>query len=494
MNAYQQLEVHMQRHYHFEHLAAITSWDEAVMMPAGGGPARAQALATLRTVQHAWLTDPKVDDLIHRAKQINDLSAWQHANLLLIERLYRHAIAIPAELVEKVTQTSFICTQAWRELRPKNDWKNFKPLLKDLFQIVKTIADIKAAIFSKSSYDVLIDEYSPNMDTTIIDPIFKLLKDQLPEIIQKAVTQQKSRPIQPISGTFITEQQKALSTYLMSNIGFNFNHGRLDESHHPFCGGISQDVRITTRYNQNDFMSALMAVCHETGHGLYEQGLPLDWQTQPVGHSSSMAVHESQSLLIEMQICRSREYLQYLTPLVQKYFPDAKGITFENLYYHYTQVKPGFIRVDADELTYPLHVIMRYEIEQQLFSNMIEIDDLPEIWDNYMQKYLGLSTKENYKDGLMQDVHWSLAAFGYFPSYTIGAVIAAQLFAAAKKVIPNLHEQISQCEFSSLVNWLRNNVHQKASSISFQEILCSATGETLNPQYYLNHINARYLD
>lgn len=249
----------------------------------------------------------------------------------------------------------------------------------------------------------------------------------------------------------------------MSRLGFDFHHGRLDVSHHPFCGGISSDVRITTRYKEDEFLSSIMAISHETGHALYEQGLPEKWAIQPVGHSLGMAVHESQSLFIEMQICRSLEYIQFLAPMAQKYFENAENITQENIYYHYTKVQPGLIRVDADEVSYPLHVILRYEIEQQLFSSEITIADLPEVWNSSMQKYLGLSTQGDDKNGVMQDVHWPSGTFGYFPAYTFGALIAAQLFAAVSKSIPDIKEQLKRGDLMPLLHWLRENIHQKGN-------------------------------
>lgn len=493
MNAYQELELYFQKYYDLEHLANVMTWDEAVMMPTGGGRARAQAMATLKALQHEKLTATKLTDLIARAKEVKELSDWQITNLHWIEKLQRKATCIPSELIEQQTKATFICTQAWRELRAKNDWQNFKPLLSEVFNVTKEIAVIKAQVFGKSAYDILLDEFAPDINCETIDPIFQTLKEQIPALIREAIALQKNRASQEITGIFPSEQQKALGLELMAAIGFDFNHGRLDISHHPFCGGVPQDVRITTRYNEQAFLSALMAICHETGHALYEQGLPQDWLYQPVGRSLGMAVHESQSLLIEMQACRSRAYLQFLTPLAQKYFPQATGIIEENLYAQVTKVIPSYIRVDADELTYPLHVILRYEIEQQLFSGAITIDDLPDIWDDFMQKYLGLSTKGDFKNGVLQDVHWPSGAFGYFPSYTIGAMIAAQLFAAAKKAQPQLNDGIKTGDFSELVNWLRLNVHQKASSISYQQLLLEATGDQLNPDYYLTHLQERYL-
>lgn len=492
MNAYQQLEQHFKKYYDFENLASIVSWDEAAMMPIGGGQARAEALATLSVVQHDWLTHKKVGELIKQAKDL-ELSSWQQKNLFWIEKQYQQATCIPAKLIEEFTNESLICVQAWRDLRAKNDWQSFKPYLKKLFEKVKTIADIKSQLFAKSSLDVLIDEYSPDLDCKTITPIFNSIKQELPTLIPKIIEKQKSREIKTITGDFAVERQKQLGMELMSHLGFDFNHGRLDISHHPFCGGISSDVRITTRYQEHEFLSALMAITHETGHALYEQGLLKEWSAQPVGHSLGMSVHESQSLFIEMQIGRSLEFMNFLAPIAQKYFEQAKNITAENLFYHYTKVQPDLIRVNADEVSYPLHVILRYEIEQQLFASEITIDDLPSVWDSYMQKYLGLSTKGDDKNGVMQDVHWPSGSFGYFPAYTLGALIAAQLFSAVKKSIPDIKEQIKLGDFKPLLHWLRENVHQKAKLLYYQELLRQATGEELNPQYYLTHIKERYL-
>ncbi|PWY56474.1 carboxypeptidase M32 [Legionella qingyii] len=493
MNAYQQLEQHFKKYYDFENLAAIVSWDEASMMPAGGGKARAEALATLSAVQHDWLTNKKVGDLIKQAKDIDSLSLWQQKNLYWMEKEYLQATCIPVNLVEEFTNESLICGQAWRELRQKNDWKTFKPYLEKLFQKVKMMAEIKSQTFNKPTLDVLIDEYSPDLDCKTITPIFNSLKHELAKLIPSIIEKQKTRQIKTLTGNFPVEKQKQLGMEIMTRLGFDFNHGRLDVSHHPFCGGISSDVRITTRYNEHEFLSSLMAITHETGHALYEQGLSKEWSTQPVGHSLGMAVHESQSLFIEMQICRSLEYIHFLVPIAQNYFKDVENITAENIFYHYTKVQPGLIRVDADEVTYPLHVILRYEIEQQLFSSEITVADLPEVWDSSMQKYLGLSTKGDDKNGVMQDVHWPSGIFGYFPAYTFGALIAAQLFSAVKKSIPDLKEQLQQGNFTSLLSWLRKNIHQKGRLLTYPELLRQATGEALNPDYYFAHIKERYL-
>ncbi len=494
MSAYQKLESIYKRIDGLHHLQSIAGWDEAVMMPAGGGQSRARALATLSALIHETKTQKKIGELVEQAKEEYLTDPWQSANLKWIEKQYLSSTCLDSHLVEAITKASITSEQAWRELREENDWKAFVPLLKKTLHLVKEAAKIKSEVFNLSPYDVLIDEYSPDMSQVIINPIFTRLKNTLPELTQNIIEHQKQTAPIPITGVFAPEKQRELGLRLMQAIGFDFNHGRLDVSHHPFCGGVPRDVRITTRYRTDEFISSAMAVCHETGHARYEQGLPENWLSQPVGTALGMSVHESQSLLIEMQACRTPEFMQFLSPLIKEYFGDEEAYAPHNLFNIYTRVSPSLIRVDADEVTYPLHVILRYEIEQALMADDITVEDLPDVWDTKMQEYLGLSTKDNFKNGVMQDVHWPSGAFGYFPAYTLGSLIAAQLFSSAKQVHPNIPQEISTGEFATLFEWLNKNVHSRASSVSTEQLLIDATGETLNPDYFINHVKQRYLD
>jgi len=493
MKAYKELSEIFTSLSHLNHLAAIASWDEAVMMPAGGGVARGKAMATLRGFYHDSLTQKKVADLIEKAKSENLPSLWDKANLYWMEKAYLNATCLDTKLVKALTQASITCEQAWRDLREKNNWHEFMPLLEKTFALVKEAATIRAEIFNMSVYDVLLDDYSPGVNQALIDPIFTKLQNHLETVLADILVAQKEKKINEIRGKFPVAKQKVLALQLMKAIGFDFNHGRLDVSHHPFCGGVSQDVRITTRYNEDEFITAAMAICHETGHAMYERGLPEAWLEQPVGQALGMSVHESQSLLIEMQACRSHEFMQYLAPLIKEHFGDDAAFSEDNLYHIYTQVKPGLIRVDADEITYPLHVIMRYQIEKRLMNDDISIADLPDIWNEYMQRFFNLNTKDNFKDGVMQDVHWPSGTFGYFPAYTLGALIAAQLYQTAIKQQPEIPELLTKGDFSLLISWLRENIHTKACSLNFAELLTQASGEPLNVDYFIGHIEKRYL-
>ncbi len=493
MNAYQKLEELFNELTHLEQLQALASWDEATMMPTGGGAARAAALSTLCTIHHQKLVHEKVGELIEQAQLEQKLDAWQQRNLQLMQRQYQHATCLPEKLVTALAEKRTLCEQAWRVARHENNWNAFAPKLTELFNLVKESALIRSDVFGKEPYDVLLDDFSPDVTQAMINPIFDRLKSELPTLINSIMQQQQHHPITPLAGVFPIDKQRELGLMVMQHIGFDFNHGRLDTSHHPFCGGFSEDVRITTRYDEHDFLSSLFGICHETGHACYEQGLPKKWNLQPVGHAFGMSVHESQSLIIEMPTCRSFEFMQFLTPQALKIFGAHPALSAENLYRIATRVEKSLIRVEADEVTYPLHIILRYEIERDLFNNQVTILELPDLWHEKMQEYLGLSTHGNDRNGVLQDVHWPSAAFGYFPAYTIGRLIAAQLFATALKIQPTIPQCLTQGNFKPLMQWLNNTVHAKASSLTMDALLKEATGEPLNPDYFINYIRTRYL-
>jgi carboxypeptidase Taq len=279
----------------------------------------------------------------------------------------------------------------------------------------------------------------------------------------------------------------------MAAVGFDFEHGRLDTSLHPFCGGVPEDVRITTRYDEHDFMKALMGVLHETGHAMYERGLPAAWRLQPIGAAPSMALHESQSLLIEMQACRSPAFVGFMAPLARETFGgDGPAWTTENLVRVYNRVAPGFIRVDADEVTYPAHVILRYRLERRLIAGEMELDDLPGAWNAGMRELLGVTPPDD-RLGCLQDIHWYDGAWGYFPTYTLGAIAAAQLFAAATAAAPDIPAALGRGDFRPLMAWLRENVHAWGAYHATDDLLEHATGRPLDPKTFEAHLQARYL-
>lgn len=492
--AYQRLEQRFRRLAALGDSAAVLRWDWATMMPAGGAEARAHQLAELQAVRHGLLTAPETAELLAAAEAERDLAPWQRANLHEMRRLWSHAAALTESLVIALTKATSACETVWREARVASDFAAVLPSLKTVLALVREVAQAKAARLGLAPYDALLDEYEPGGRAADIDRLFGELADFLPGFLAQVLDHQaKAPPVVVPPGPFPIDKQRALGLRLMEILGFDFRHGRLDVSHHPFCGGTPDDVRITTRYDEADFTSSLMAVLHETGHALYERGLPKEWRGLPIGEARGMSLHESQSLLVEMQVCRSREFLAFAASLMREAF-DGAGPAWEadNLFRLYTRVQPSFIRVNADEVTYPAHVILRYNLERAMIAGDLAVEDLPGAWNEGMQRLLGI-TPLNDREGCLQDIHWYDGAWGYFPTYTLGAMTAAQLFAAAKAADPSIVPGIARGDFAPLLAWLRAHVHGKGASVSTRALLVQATGRELETGPFRDHLRRRYL-
>ncbi|MBW9350743.1 carboxypeptidase M32 [Citrobacter sp. EC_71] len=489
---YHQLTRTFQRLSRFSHLSAIASWDMFTMMPPGGSKVRGEALAELSVLEHQLLTDPKVATWIAAAEQ-EDLNDVEQANLREMSRLHHQASLLPESLVEAKSLAGSRCEHAWRSQRPANDWEGFSENLKEVVKYSREEARLRADAKGCSPYDALLDIFEPGMTSAQLDVLFADVKNWLPDLLTRAVAKQSQQTLIAPVGPFPKAVQRELGLETMTQLGFDFTAGRLDISAHPFCGGVPEDVRITTRYDENELLSALFGVIHETGHARYEQNLPRNWSGQPIALARSTAIHESQSLFFEMQLGRSKAFLTRLIPAVTRHFGDQAAFEESNFIAWNQQVKPGFIRVDADEVSYPAHVILRYEIERALINGDIEVDDIPALWNEKMQAWLGLSTVGDYRNGCMQDIHWTDGGFGYFPSYTLGAMYAAQLFSAAHRALPDLNQEIAQGEFCALFDWLRQNIWQHGSRFTTEQLITQATGEPLSSRYFRAHLEARYL-
>ncbi len=494
LTPYAALETRFARIGAVQDAAAMLQWDGATLMPAGGADARAEQIATLRVIVHETLTDAAMPDLLDAAAAQNDLGDWQRANLVEMRRLWLHATALPGDLVAAFSKACSASEMRWRQARPAGDFAAMLPELRRVLTLVREVAAAKAARLGKSPYESLLDEYEPGGSTAAIDLLFDDLALRLPGLIEGALERQAARPAPlPLRGPFPIEAQRRLGVALMQCLGFDFDHGRLDVSLHPFCGGTPDDVRLTTRYDEGDFGRAMMGVLHETGHALYERGLPSAWRRQPVGHARGMSIHESQSLLVEMQACRSREFIEFLAPLLRQSFGGSgPAWQAENLYRLNTRVARSLIRVDADEVTYPAHVILRYRLERAMIAGDLALEDLPAAWNEAMRALIGIAPA-NDRDGCLQDIHWYDGAWGYFPTYTLGAMTAAQLFAAAKRADPRILPAIAKGDFAPLLAWLRANVHEKASRYSAAEIVTQATGRPLDATTYEQHLETRYI-
>ncbi|MCW5700327.1 MAG: carboxypeptidase M32 [Rhodospirillales bacterium] len=494
MTAYAQLEELFGKVQALGDAEGMLHWDLATMMPKGGAEARAEQLAVLATVRHSMLAAPETGEWLAAADGDDTLDAWRAANLREMRRKWTHATALSENQVERLSRATSACEAAWRDARADDDFPTVLPKLETVLSLVRETAEAKAQALSLSPYDALLDAYEPDGRAQDIDRVFGELEAFLPDFLGQVLERQAQQAaIVAPEGPFPIDSQRALAVRLMGMLGFDFDHGRLDVSLHPFCGGVPDDVRITTRYDEGHFASALMGVLHETGHALYERGLPPAWRRQPVGEARGMALHESQSLLMEMQVCRSRDFVVLLAPMAKETF-GGEGPAWEsdNLYRFYTRVEPGFIRVDADEVTYPAHVILRYRLERALIAGDLEVRDLPAAWNEGMERLLGLKPPTD-RLGCLQDIHWYDGAWGYFPTYTLGALAAAQIFEAARNGDAAIVSGIADGDFAPLLAWLRREIHGKASQLSTSELLVAATGSPLATDSFKRHLQQRYL-
>lgn len=493
MSAFKQLVKHSQKVSHFSHLSAICGWDQAAVMPAGGAQARSEAMAELSVHIHSLMTQPQLGDWFAQA-ETETLSHEQAATLREMKRQWQQANVVPESLVEAKSLAGSKCEHAWRSQRKENDWQGFEKNWAEVVRLSQEEAQIRAQATGTTPYDAMLDLYEPGTTTQSLDHVFSAVKSWLPEMINQAIDKQASESFTEPDGHYPAERQKALGLEVMKLLQFDFNHGRLDESVHPFCGGVPSDVRITTRYSENEFVQSMMGIVHETGHARYEQGLPKHLAGTPAGEARSMGIHESQSLFFEMQLGRSPAFIQHLAALSTRQFGEQNADVFhiDNIQKLYTRVRKDFIRVDADELTYPAHVILRYEIERDLMNGVIKHSDVPDLWDEKMRASLGISTKGNYRNGCMQDIHWTDGSFGYFPSYTLGAMYAAQFMAAMRKTV-DVDAVVRSGDLSPIFNWLATNIWSKGSVLTTDELVKAATGETLNPVHFQTHLKNRYL-
>lgn len=490
--AYEDLATTFLRMHRLGHLQSMAGWDQAANMPPKGNDARAAAMAEMSALLHRMVTDPALGTGIARA-HVEPLSDEQRANLREMRRAYEAATALPESLVQRRALATSRCEHAWRQQRPANDWAGFVQNFREVLAVAREEAALLAERKGVSRYEALMDRYEPGLRCADVDRVFGDVRQWLPGLIRDVLARQAQRPLVEPAGPFAQSQQRALCEQVMRLLGFDFDAGRLDVSTHPFCGGVPEDVRMTTRFRDDEFLGSLMGTVHETGHGRYEQNLPRDLLGQPVAEARSMAIHESQSLSFEMQLGSHPGFVAQLAPLIRQAFGDQPAFAPENLQRLLTRVKPGFIRVDADEVTYPAHIILRYEIERPLIEGEIEPEDIPALWDHKMMELLGVDTRGNFKDGPLQDVHWPAGLFGYFPCYSLGAMYAAQWFAAMRRAQPDLDARIHAGDLAPVFDWLRTHIWTQASRWTTDELAQRASGEVLNPAHFQAHLRKRYV-
>ena len=474
---------------------AMLGWDASAMMPPGGGAARGDQLAVLAGLAHGLLIAPEARDELDWAESEGESDdPWRAANLRLMRHAYTRATALPPDLVEAQARANSACEKVWREARRTANFSLVREHLAEVVRLTRQAAAALAPALGMGEYDALMDGYQRGIGVADVAPVFANYETFLQWALPRAEERQARAPapVRP-EGPFPALVQEALCRRLSERAGLDYAHARLDRSAHPFCGGTPSDVRITTRYDEADFAQSLLGVLHETGHALYERGLPAAHVRQPVGEAAGMAAHESQSLIVEMQASRSDSFLAWLGPELHATFggapaPYAPG----NLARLWRRVGRGFIRVDADEMTYPAHVILRFRLEQALISGDLAVADLPGAWNEGFAALLGLTPPDDAQ-GCLQDIHWYDGAFGYFPSYTLGAMAAAQLMAAARRGVPGLDAALGRGDFAPLIGWLREKVHGMGSLLGFNDLLRAATGKRLDPADFEAHLTARYL-
>ena len=472
---------------------ALMSWDQETCLPPRGVPARAQQRATLAAIVHERTIDAGLGALIDQL-QADTLDSTAAANLREMKRIRDRAVKIPRELVAELAAAGSLAQRAWLTAKEGDDWAHFEPHLTRLVALKRRVAD--AVGYADEPYDALLDEYEPGARLRELLPLFTELRHQLVRLSRQIAASvdgpRRAALCQPLAQL----RQETLARRLLRDIGFGFSAGRLDLSEHPFTEGMGPgDVRITTRYDSDDLSVNLFAVLHEGGHALYEMGLPAGAdEATPAAQAVSLGIHESQSRLWECCVGRSRPFMEYLARLLRELAPDQfSAAEPQQLYVAANAVTPTPVRINADEVTYNLHIILRLEIERALLNNEIEVADLPALWREKSEQYLGL-TPQSDSEGALQDIHWAFGCFGYFPTYTLGNLYAAQFFATARGALPDLDRQLASGEFGPLRQWLRRQVHESGSLLSAAELCREVTGAPLGIAPYLEYLNTKFAE
>lgn len=503
---WEQLEPLRTRLREIQHLAsagAVLSWDQETYMPSGAGQTRAEQLATLQGLAHQMFTSSETEALLAgwldpATETIRDSaegSGDERSQALLREvwRDFSRAKKLPTEFVKRLGKECSIAQQVWAEARKRSDFGSFLPHLRTLVALKKEEAHYLG--FTGTPYNALLDAYEPGMTVETLIPLFTELKERLVLLLNRI----QIAPNKPDEGIlyrrYDKDRQVALSRRVLEAMGYDFARGRLDLSTHPFTTAFHPtDVRLTTRVYEEELPACLFSCIHEGGHGLYEQGLNPDWYGTPLGEAVSMGIHESQSRFWENCIGRSRPFWQHYYPILQETFPEQlKDVDLDRFYRAINTVKPSLIRVEADELTYNLHIMLRVELELDLMEDRLRVEELPESWNTKMKAYLGIVPRDD-GEGVLQDVHWSLGAFGYFPTYTLGNLYAAQLYEQARQELPDLDEKIAAGQLATIRIWLREKVHQWGRLYTPHDLVLNATGTPLSPKPFLAYLTAKVQD
>jgi carboxypeptidase Taq len=475
-------------------VASVLEWEEQTYMPPAAGAYRAEQLSLLAAMAHDRATAPQVGEWL-AALADGPLASDPHSDtgavIREMSRTYDRKTKLPRELVAAITRASSLGQQAWVEARKENAYAKFAPHLDEIMRLKREEAD--AVGYTDCRYDALLDEYEPHATSAAVGPVLDALARQLVPLVEKIAGSSHQPDTRFLAGPFAVVKQIPFGEKVAAALGFDFKQGRIDATAHPFCATLGpHDVRLTTRYQENEFSGWLFSVLHEAGHGLYEQGLPADQYGLPTGAAVSLGIHESQSRMWENQVARDRAFWEHFYVPLQQVFPDVLGsVALDDFHFAVNQVKPSLIRVEADEATYNLHILIRFQLERQLIDEGLSVDDLPTAWNQKYQQYLGITPPTDAM-GVMQDVHWSAGLVGYFPTYALGNLYAAQFYEQVVADLGDPAAHFRRGEFAPLLDWLRSNIHQHGQRYSASQLVERVTGRPLASEALMRHLQGKF--
>ncbi len=496
-NPYLELKEQLLGVTHLGAIERLLDWDLNVNVPSAGHRARAVMMGYIAGLEHEKFTSDKFREVLTRAGELAErgkLKEDEKSVVAITLADFEKSKKLPVEFVAELAQLCGESNEVWIEARAKSDFKLFEPYLTRIVRAKRQEAEYLG--YESSPYDALMDDFEPGLTTEFMSGIFIELRPFLVSLLDRIKGSQVKINKKFISKKYQISKQSEFIRMVVEKIGFDFRRGRMDVSVHPFCESVHPtDVRLTTRFKERDFVNqALLSLIHEAGHGLYEQGLPEESFGTPLGESVSLGIHESQSRLWENQVGKSLQFWFYFYPKLKRIFPrQLRDVSLEQFYQAINIVEPGFIRVDADELTYNLHVAIRFEIEKDLIEGNLEVRELPDIWNRKMKEYFELKVSKD-ADGVLQDIHWSAGLFGYFPTYTMGNLYSAQLFDAAKRQLPDLGGEIVKGDFTSLREWLRLNIHVYGRRYPPKDLILKATEDKPASVYLIDYLERKYSD
>ena len=487
------LNQHKETSY-LESMRNLLGWDQRTQMPSKGHSHRASQLANMAKFIHARRTDPQIGEMLSAAEGtqlLADPRSVEAVNVREWRRAYDRAVKIPEKLAVELARVGAEAETVWQEARPKNDWTSFKSYLQRIVALKREEAESLG--YSNEPYDALLDDYEPGETARALEPLLAELRNGLVDLLGRIEGSSQKPNTTFLHQDFPPYDQEVFARKVVKRIGYDFEAGRLDPTAHPFSVDIGPgDVRITTRYDTGFLNTGVFGAIHEAGHAIYQQGLLAEHWGTPMGQAISLGIHESQSRLWENLVGRSLSFWKHFYPMAQKHFSALQDVTVEVFHLAINAVRPSLIRTEADEVTYNLHILLRFELELALLREDLEVESLPEAWNEKMKTYLGL-TPPDFSSGVMQDIHWAIGAMGYFPTYTLGNLYAAQLFKTAAKELGNLDERMSTGEFGPLLEWLRRKIHVQGSRYLPRDLIREATGEDLDPNHLIDYLETKYV-